>query len=72
MFFHSKMGSFFRRVGGEVEVINTGRAKRKGEESFRGSIVSPEVIEHVQIMRILKERQTWLSMVSGKSVISSY
>ena len=66
------MGSFFSRVGVEVGVINTGRAKRKGEESFQGSIFSPEVIEHVQIMRVLKERQTWLSMVSGKSVISSY
>ena len=53
-------------------MVTTGRAKWKGEESFRGSIFSPEVIEHVQIMRVLKDRQTWLSMVSGKSVISSY
>lgn len=66
------MGSFFKRAGGEVGMVTTGRAKWKGEESFRGSIFSPEVIEHVQIMRVLKDRQTWLSMVSGKSVISSY
>lgn len=56
--------------GGAMSTVEEQRGKEKG--SVGDSISSAEVIEHVQIMRVMKERQTWLSIMSGKSEISGH